>query len=228
MLIRSDVTQDRKAGLLVSLVFAFALILPLAGLCLEARAATISFEETLRFTGEEGYISELMGQEGSGLKYFSFTHDISDQVGFGTSITEAFLELTFYDDDKDSVKTGQGSEINFPWFYEYAWVGIAVSNDFTQWYSLGEVDTGAGIVTLDTDWLNDDGKLDVIVRVDNNQSSSIGDVYLTSSTLSGEANQALSIARYVPPPPSVPEPASMLLFGSGLAGLAWYRRRKKA
>jgi hypothetical protein len=31
-----------------------------------------------------------------------------------------------------------------------------------------------------------------------------------------------------PPTPSVPEPGTMLLFGTGLAGMAWYRRRKGA
>ncbi len=76
---------------------------------------------------------------------------------------------------------------------------------------LGDVDSGLYPVAVELDWFTSNGILDVGIAVYNHG----GNVYLTSSTVSGLGSAA-----------PVPEPATVLLLGSGLAGFVWVRRRK--
>lgn len=49
----------------------------------------------------------------------------------------------------------------------------------------------------------------------------------TTGTPSGSTSEPTSKPNPSPPPEPVPEPGTMLLFGSGLTGLALYRRKRR-
>jgi hypothetical protein len=144
---------------------------------------------------------------------FNYTHDIRDNVNFaaGDTITSAELQLDFTDDLTDSVSKLFGV---ITWDNrEFSKVGFDGSN----WVDLGEVDNGQCQMVLDIDWLNDNGMLDVTIKV-NNPGWNLGTAYLDHSILTGTAET-------LPAPAPVPEPSTFILLGAGLAGLGFARRR---
>lgn len=140
---------------------------------------------------------------------FSYTHNINDEVDFeaGDLVTSASLELDFTNDLFDTVFTGWLKGL--PDQTEYVSYGF----DGSGWTFLDEVDNGQYIINLDIALLNIDGKLDVSLAVTNNDNG-LGTAYLDHSRLYGTAETA-----------PVPEPATMLLLGSGLFGLAGFRKK---
>ncbi len=140
---------------------------------------------------------------------FTYTHDINDSVNFGAGdkVVQAFLELDFTNDSSDKY----GKFLFIPYDNrEY----VKVVYDGTEWI-IGEANNGQYNVALDVYWLNDDGKLDVTIKVRNDLGTA--SAWLDHSRLYGTAESA-----------PVPEPTTMLLFGTGLAGLAAVGRRRKA
>ncbi len=153
---------------------------------------------------------------------YTYTHDINQEVDLaaGHYVTEAYLELDFTDMD---VAEPNNDTVYFSLFcIEWSRSNIANENvqyyldDTGNWIELGEIDTNNDVISaliVNVDWLNDDGFLDVTVNVTNN--CGVGDIGLDSSKLYGTAEVA-----------PVPEPATMLLIGTGLIGFAGIRRKK--
>jgi len=139
----------------------------------------------------------------------TYSHNINDSVNFaaGHLVTEAWLELDFTNDSIEIGGDTYGQFFCIKWDYrEYASYGF----DGNAWVLIDEIDDGQYTVEVDIDWLNDNGILDVVLRVSNPLGNA--DAWLDHSRLYGNA---------------VPEPATMMLFGLGLLGLAGVSRKRK-
>lgn len=137
-----------------------------------------------------------------------YSHDITDEgVPDQYQVTEAWLELDFTNDLTD----GYGSVLCglVRWDYrEYA----KVAYDGSDWVPIGEVDDGYYPLVLDIDWLNDDGILDVTIKVRTPLGTATA--WLDHSVLYGNVA-------------AVPVPGAVLLGFLGL-GYAGMRLRKVA
>ncbi|QTA81125.1 PEP-CTERM protein-sorting domain-containing protein [Desulfonema limicola] len=143
---------------------------------------------------------------------FSYTHDISDVVDLagGDTVLEAWLELDFVNMDGPLGLEGDsyGKSWIFGWYDNREFVQYTFDAGISSWI---EIDTDNDIQTsvLSIDWLNDDGLLDVTISLANITNDA--DIGLDHSRLYGNA---------------VPEPATIILLGSGILGLAGYKRKR--
>lgn len=173
-----------------------------------AMAASYEFVDMIDTWG--GFESALI-TENSPLSYI---HDLTDDVDFGAGdlVTSATLELDFTNDYYDGAIQIPTSWISGYWSDQTE--HIYYSFNGSGWSYLDEVDNGQYSVTIDLGLINIDHQLGVSLAVTNWDDG--GTLAWLDSRLYGSAETA-----------PVPEPATMLLFGTGLAGLAAVRRRKK-
>ena len=151
------------------------------------------------------------GTEG-GVMQYDWTFDLTDD-NFNPScqdVTTAVVSVSLYDDEEDPVETPN----------EYARLYVGGPDAFGDWveeFGLGKLDdpTNRSFTLSGTnlDTLSDQGTLNVRLVATG------GDFFFDSARLEVEATEC--------PESPVPEPASMLLMGTGLIGLAGLLGRKK-
>jgi len=137
---------------------------------------------------------------------FTYQHDVSSQVA-GQIIDWATLTLNLLDEDPVQPDGTQ----------EPPYEALVYNLNGSAWVGLGEVDTGLYDISISPELLST-GVLVVSLAIAAGETPN-GNVALVSSLLHGEMSA-------VPEEPApVPEPATMLLLGSGLAGLAGLRKK---
>jgi hypothetical protein len=137
---------------------------------------------------------------------FDYTHDITDDgfnpilMGGGDLVWDYNLSISLYDDNRgwDEFVLWEIAHVDQPGVIGDDFYDFSLTNDEFGWSILGLVS------------LNLNGTLGVTIE------SWAGDFYFGDSTLTANG--------YSHP---VPEPATMFLFGAGLAGLAAVGRRRK-
>ncbi len=157
---------------------------------------------------------------------YSYWHDISDDgfsswwTGGNDTIDSFSLEVGLYDDNTNDT-TSVYKVVGYWWIFpiwdwvtvttpdgtESAKISFGLESHAYTFTNGSETYTGNVWGTLDI-W--HDGTLNVLV------SSDFGDFYLDSSTLTVNGDNGTA---------PVPEPATLLLLGSGLLGLAGFRKK---
>jgi hypothetical protein len=206
----------------------FATAIALAGTAGSAHAATITniFDPTdVLFPADPGTVSapactgtnpdntatgDTTDATSTGCSQLDFDHDISGQYPIPPGLLSGSLTLWFY----NATDPGQGNPqevvINIDFGAQTQTFSIANSADINNQVNTGGYDV-LGQLT------NDGGVLHVTLTV-GQQGSGQADFYFAKSILT---------ATY-PDNETAPEPASLLLFGSGLAGLGYKFRRKSS
>ena len=148
---------------------------------------------------------------------YGYFHDISDNFSDGATVDSYSLTIGLYDDNNPYIKMTFSGEVEKPDGSESAaiWtLGGKYSYDFNLTEETYNSDAYSLLGRMD---IEDDGTLNVFISQGSSFLKSDNDFYLDYSILTVNGDDGTA---------PVPEPGTLLLLGSGLAGLAFYRRKK--
>lgn len=186
------------------------------------------------FAGAAGQYDDWSGSFNGGSTFFQvFCVDFLDEVGHPSDAYDVWVtpygaaDMSFIDQDA-------GAWANYRQAAQLASImigGAPAGADKLQiqqaiWYAMGFNPSGAFFNEYDT-WYNGNGLdaqytrgADIVISDD--------DWYVINGEFGGEMRQELIAFRADPPQETVPEPATMTLLATGLAGMAAARRRRKS
>jgi hypothetical protein len=215
--------EEEKMKKFLLVLSVFLMVFSVTGI-----AGAVSFTDTIDYWNLDGSnYGEFLTEDHlfdsvylSDSQSFSYVHS----TGYDLSLYDiSDLTLTLDFTNMDGLLNLEGDDVGSNWLlgsWDYT-ESVQYGYDGLNWTEIGEIDTEANSDSVDdvyttivnVTFLDSNGDLTIYIDVFN--SLGTADIWLDSSTLSGNAELV-----------SVPEPSTMLLLGAGLLSIAGFGRKK--